>query len=721
MSKSRNQAASETAPFADDALTDDAEDTLGRGDFVESIVALLSRLRQQANSTVIGVVGPWGLGKSSVLNAVMKRMGERDAGRAPWVVAEFNPWYYQDVASLQLAFFRELSAALPDGSTWTADLREGLASFVDALAPLGALGSLAGVDGSGILKHAADLTRGGQGVLEAKAAVERALLKAERPVLVVIDDVDRLDPQELLLLFKLIRLAGRLPHVYYLLAYDEDTLVDALGRTGLIGDSSPRRALDYMEKIVQVRVDVPPVRERQLHAWVDAEIEELAKGLRVQMDPTQNQRFTQAYFGHIRERLRTPRAIKRFFAQVQAMAVGLSEEVDFVDFLVVTWIRSAEPLLYRAIIEHRAVLLGELEQVNTSITAQAASFVDKTHWATVFKRARVDSTDLNGVVFLMGYLFPRFALQWESDVGTVSAPPHGRVAHPDYFDRFFAFGVPADDISDRMVETACAQILAGQDGQERTTLESLWADKPSLVVDKLKRYWRPGSVDSVVCLRWLAKHAAELPADDFSPTHPRRQAVHFAQVLFASSRESNAVNAVRAMMQADPSLVFADDVLYILRDGAAPPETRNAHFRRALEELAEGVGKVFDSFDGTNPLDYPDNVWERFQVWQVVDPDAVHAWATKHLDAGDWPLLDLLARMVSRTVPIGVVGGESMVGDLNLGQVDAVVGLDRAVTELADEIKSVGPLRPRRAPASVENRRKVALLALRASALSSSS
>ena len=45
----------------------------------------------------------------------------------------------------------------------------------------------------------------------------------DQPILVVIDDLDRLQPDELLLVFKLIRLVGRLPSVGYILAFDERT------------------------------------------------------------------------------------------------------------------------------------------------------------------------------------------------------------------------------------------------------------------------------------------------------------------------------------------------------------------------------------------------------------------------------------------------------------------------------------------------------------------
>jgi hypothetical protein len=50
-------------------------------------------------------------------------------------------------------------------------------------------------------------------------------------ILVILDDVDRLQPDELLTLFKAIRLVASFPGVYYLLAYDEQTVIDVLTST----------------------------------------------------------------------------------------------------------------------------------------------------------------------------------------------------------------------------------------------------------------------------------------------------------------------------------------------------------------------------------------------------------------------------------------------------------------------------------------------------------
>jgi predicted KAP-like P-loop ATPase len=142
---------------------------------------------------------------------------------------------------------------------------------------------------------------------------------------VILDDLDRLAPDELLLVFKLVRLLGRLPNIYYLMCYDEQTLLDVLARSDLVGDSH-ERALDYMEKIVQVRIDVPPLREVQISQGVDNAINTILGD--EELEPIDIERIAEAYREHLADRLTTPRAIRRLFAQVDAFYGPIKDEVN---------------------------------------------------------------------------------------------------------------------------------------------------------------------------------------------------------------------------------------------------------------------------------------------------------------------------------------------------------------------------------------------------------
>jgi predicted KAP-like P-loop ATPase len=202
------------------------------------------------------MIGPWGSGKSTLLNFASS---EIEALGEDWEVKRFNPWLFSDTESLVSEFFKTLRVAL--SVDLTTELREKLARYSHAVAPFGALAKLVGFDATKMIEALAGKLDGDLSIEKARDDLSEALSECDTKFVVVIDDLDRLLPEELLLVLKLIRLVGSLPHIYYLLAYDEATLLDVLGTTELArGNES--RALTYLEKIVQVRLDIPPMSAR---------------------------------------------------------------------------------------------------------------------------------------------------------------------------------------------------------------------------------------------------------------------------------------------------------------------------------------------------------------------------------------------------------------------------------------------------------------------------
>ncbi|MET8331979.1 P-loop NTPase fold protein [Streptomyces sp. NPDC005181] len=199
-----------------------------------------------------------------------------------------------------MALFSEIRAALPKEEQWS-EARQKIGGFGQAISPLGKLTALAGLDSESLIKAISDRVSGDTSVSAAKRKAEDALRKAGSPVLVVMDDLDRLTPDELLLVFKLVRLVGHLPNVYYLISFDEQTLLDVLRRSELVGDSEPR-AREFLEMIVQVRLDLPAFRERDADVLVDRSLTAVLRSHELTMTPVEQRRFSEAYFRHLQGR-----------------------------------------------------------------------------------------------------------------------------------------------------------------------------------------------------------------------------------------------------------------------------------------------------------------------------------------------------------------------------------------------------------------------------------
>ncbi|WP_235002772.1 KAP family P-loop NTPase fold protein [Actinacidiphila paucisporea] len=309
---------------------------------------------------------------------------------------------YSDLESLTLALFSEIRAALPHDSQWS-ELRRKIGAFGQSISPLGRLTGLLGLDSSELIKQVSDRIAGDTSASAAKRTAEAALRQAALPVLVVMDDLDRLTPEELLVVFKLIRLVGHLPNVYYVVSFDEQTLLDVLKRTDLVG-SNDQRAQEFLEKLIQVRLDLPAFRDRDIDAMATRLLNALLSSHGVSLTPEQEQRFSEAYFRHLQDRLRTPRAIKRYFGQAGATLSPLAGEVDLVDFLIVTFLRTSEPGVYRMLGRHRDELTGT--SIDPALRHDARPGERAERWKERLRQAGVTPDNLDGVIGLLGLLFP---------------------------------------------------------------------------------------------------------------------------------------------------------------------------------------------------------------------------------------------------------------------------------------------------------------------------
>ncbi|MFC4394667.1 KAP family P-loop NTPase fold protein [Arthrobacter sedimenti] len=714
--------------LSDDPISGDTpeSDLLGMEGFVESSFGLLKRIRSQSESSVIALIGPWGAGKTSVLNLLTSKLDGIPAGTgSDWVVINFNPWHYQDLPSLQEGFFRELDKSVPSGKSWK-KVRNSISGFSRSIAPISSLASLAGIDPSKAVAGVAELIAAAPSVAETRRAAEIAMRKAGKPVLMILDDLDRLAPEELLLVFKLIRLIGRLPNIYYLVSYDEETLLDVLSRTGLVGAEDPRRAINYLEKIVQVRLDLPPLRAEQTSSWVDEAVNSFASRFSLSPSPEELNRFTRAYRGHIRHRLDTPRAIKRYFGQIDAFFGQVRDEVDWVDFLLVSWLRTAEPLVYDLMIRERDELLGTSDAVmNAHGLFGIREKTGKDHWSAKLTASRVSENHVDGVAYVLGLLFPRFQSAWH-EPQTEHSPraKAGRISNPDYFDRFVSFQVPDGDISDVLVRTAYQQIIDGVSGPQLLRVGSEFAAKTDILVDKLENLFEERKQGGVQLLEWLASHYSLL-GDEYDLVTPRTRVQYASQRVYLSLPATDVVAALESAAQHEEGLALASFWIYaatgtdrfLIQD---TPE-RQAAYADAQVRFLQLVQEDFDRHRNLSPLDFPVHVWNLIWDWIRLDEDGARIWLQAAIREEAWPLLDVAGSFVVAQSSVGSAGAKRTLRSLELETLDRMIGLNRVYESLGSDMEDVDDSPPNISDVTPNSRRQFALKMLKKEWLKSQS
>jgi hypothetical protein len=496
-------------PQVDQPISSSAADRLGRGPFARRAAQVLSERQSLEESSVVALVGPWGSGKSSLINLICEELGE------PWRIRSANMWAPPDVAALLADLFATIRSALPEGER-AKRLKHLLAEYaqlaIPALTVIPVVGDAAGGVVSNLVSFRA--RRPMQPLFDQLTA---QLREFGLRVLVVLDDVDRLQPDELLILFKAIRLVARFPGVYYLLAYDEQTVIDVLTSTP-IAQGRPERALAYLEKIVQVRLDLPPAQRYYTEKMLSDGITDLLDGLGMVLSDEQAARFRELYDTVLRFTLSQPRAVGRFLRQAVAyLPMTEPGEFDVVDFLALTHLRSLSPGTYQVLARSKASLTGQ--------PGSNAGEGSDTVRALLVERIHQECGDIGDqVLAAVTELFPAIDAEYLTRLGPVDWQQRAaarRASVEEYFDRYFLFGLPADDIADSTARDALVAIALGEETpallETRARITGPDPGAASRVIGKLARFSCSTDVVDATDLGEVLRFALSLPGKDNFP------------------------------------------------------------------------------------------------------------------------------------------------------------------------------------------------------------
>ncbi|MGY2126918.1 KAP family P-loop NTPase fold protein [Blastococcus sp. SYSU DS0617] len=671
------------------------EDQLDRQLFARQLAVTLNAVRRQAESGVLAVIGSWGSGKTSVLNMTMTELQN-----GPWAIAEFNPWLYPNESELQNGFFAELRAAM-EGEAWSESRRQ-VGALGRALSPLGKLTTLAALpDASDFLKAIAGQVEGDTSASKTKTMAEKALREAGRPILVVMDDLDRLTPDELLLTFKLVRLVGNLPNVYYLLSYDERTLLDVLSATSLVGKGDKSRASDYLEKIVQVRLDLPHFRQHQKDALVNVRFAALLDQLNL-VDRVEVSRVSTAYRAHLSHRLQTPRSVNRFFAQVAAtFPTESAAELDFVDFFLITWLRTSEPRLYSMLAPWKSELTGGSIRNPYSALAGAMGGKPSTReeklqlWRHRLETSGVHTDNIGGVLEILGQLFvPLRALIGNSSDNAAAYRDVGRrqgVGHSDYFDRYFAYGVPSEDVPDSLISAVIIENtehnLLGF-GEQTKALFELPVDDTALVIRKFVT--RFDEAPPRIGLLWPFSVLYARMERQGGLGDPSELLVELAAAGLRAGIGEDVLAFFEQMLQVDNEvsvLFLARALQEISHKSEREDRELPSWFESASERLRQAIRDLFSasSFDDVTVMsrDQMMLVW----AWGELEPDDRKSWLREQVTSGRWTVVELFAALQQGSGIYGATGLIPTVGDVHLSKFEDYIGLDFALDNARESLE----------------------------------
>ncbi len=318
----------------DRPIEEPSEDTLERSETASRFAENVLTLDYKAG-LVVGVLGAWGSGKTSFVN-----MARSEFKRANASIIDFNPWMFSGADRLIDAFFSEVSAELkllPDVGDAGKELEEYgelLSGFgwVPIVGPWAERARIALKLVGGGLRGAKKVSGG---AAKRRKRVQSALANAARPVIVILDDIDRLTTPEIRQIFQLVRLTASFPNVIYLLAFDRQRVEQALAEDGV-----PGRA--YLEKILQLAVDLPALPPELLQSQIFSALDSALNGIEDAGELDQSV-WPNHFFEIVRPLIRNLRDATRYALAVRGTVAALRGRVALSDVLALEALRTFVP------------------------------------------------------------------------------------------------------------------------------------------------------------------------------------------------------------------------------------------------------------------------------------------------------------------------------------------------------------------------------------------
>jgi predicted KAP-like P-loop ATPase len=439
----------------DKALVSIDDDVLGVADLAKRLAASIARMTPH-EGLVIGLYGKWGSGKTTFINFVKQALNEFKKEEKP-LVLHFNPWLFAGHEDLIQRFLVELSKLLSPSEHETKKFRLKLWGKVEEIASVSEqllvfASSLSGIPMmADSAKAVATLSQAAvkkltdqEPLSEQKEKIEDLLRKKAQKILVIIDDIDRLEVNEVLDIFRMVKSVADFPNIIYLLSFDKERV------SQVIQDSQGGDGASYLEKIVQFDVDIPYPDHMSMLKLFGGRIDptlEISGG-----KPWDADRWSVFYSEYLREHIRTPRQAVRLSNAFRVSYPALRGEVDPVDFLAIESLRMFHTGIYYQIRSNPSKFT---EFGSYGFDAEKEKGAEKEYFENLVNMA--PASHRSSVYALLELLFPRFekafgSFESDSDVSELRA--NCRVSSEYHFGRYFSYSLLPNQFSDSEIQKA---------------------------------------------------------------------------------------------------------------------------------------------------------------------------------------------------------------------------------------------------------------------------
>lgn len=303
-------------------------DAFDRRKLSEQIVSNLLARRDIGESFNFCLLGEWGSGKTHMFKMIKKEIRTRAEYNKDLFLFEFSPWHHSTSDDLERELIKQLAES---------DNPE-LRSIFDDLLHL-----FYGDNSNFLSKASAHLLRRllGEGK-DVKARLNDFLRREgnEKHIIILFDDIDRLDRDEIRATLKIIRNILDYKNIHFGVGFDLDYLGRTLFRTDLKLKKNP---FVYLDKFFQLKIDVPTVINLRQY-FLDFFLKEFP----LEEKSGTYKRLSIAYDKAPTFKLiKTPRDVENIIYNSKQAHIGLEKSTDLVLILLLETRKLKDPQVYK--------------------------------------------------------------------------------------------------------------------------------------------------------------------------------------------------------------------------------------------------------------------------------------------------------------------------------------------------------------------------------------
>lgn len=339
----------------DDSITTKDEDKLN---FYPNAKILLQRITQSAiyyknRAMCIGIPASWGSGKTSYLNlieyAVEKDIYSSFYNKA--IIVKFNPWFSLNSNTISHDFMSTLSKVLHE---YNPNLSSELIHYSKLLSKvnLGWFSNLIDI-----------ITNNNENAIEKQfETISNCISLINKPIIIFIDDIDRLQFDEIMNVLQLIRNTANFKNTIFIVPYDNNYIINTMHNMNITED--------YLEKIFTIPHPLPLTQNSKKNIIIAKKIKESFTTFNCEIN------VIKMFLDDINIHF-SLRSINRLINQAKLTQIRLEniglEDIYLYDLLLIEYLHLEHPEAYDLISNYKELLENNSNDIYTKAISHIKS------------------------------------------------------------------------------------------------------------------------------------------------------------------------------------------------------------------------------------------------------------------------------------------------------------------------------------------------------------